>query len=189
MSFARALLPCLAVSILLHAACGAPPDKEIQQALGAIDAARAAGAEQYAHEELTAAEVAVDRAHEAVALGDLRLALNHALDGRERARNAARMAADGKAAARVEADHALTTLADALTDAQARLRVAESAGAPARVIETSRSVIMNGERSLQEARAAFDKDDYAAVVELDRTYTPILAAADKELFEAAPPRQ
>ena len=37
---------------------------------------------------------------------DYRLALNHALDSRERAQNAAKQAADGKAAARAEADRA-----------------------------------------------------------------------------------
>ena len=46
-----------------------------------LKAARAAGAEKYAREELTAADEAVEHAHEAVAAGDLRLALNHALGG------------------------------------------------------------------------------------------------------------
>ena len=71
-------------------ACGGePPDKEMQQAQGAIDAARAAGADQYAHEEFAAAQEALTHANEAVEQRDYRLALNHALDSRERAQNAA----------------------------------------------------------------------------------------------------
>ena len=57
----------------------------MQQAQGAIDAARAAGADQYAREEFTAAEDALKRSHEAVAQRDYRQALNTALDARERA--------------------------------------------------------------------------------------------------------
>ena len=41
-------------------ACGDPPDKEIQQAQAAIDAARAAGADRFAREEFAAAEDALD---------------------------------------------------------------------------------------------------------------------------------
>ena len=74
------------------AACGDPPDKEMQQAQGAIDAARAAGADQYARDEFTAAEDALKRAHEAVDQRDYRQALNNALDARERAQTAAKEA-------------------------------------------------------------------------------------------------
>src|SRR3954449_13445947 len=105
MSSMRRLLLSLAVlAAVAGAACGDPPDKEMQQAQGAIDAARAAGADQYAREEFTAAQEALKHANEAVADRDYRLALNYALDSRERAQNAAAMAADGKATARVDAD-------------------------------------------------------------------------------------
>src|ERR687887_2904186 len=92
---------------LTAAACGDPPEKEMQQAQGAIDAARAAGADDYANEELTAAQAALKRANDAVEQHDYRLALNNALDARERAQNAAKQAADGKAVARTEAEHTL----------------------------------------------------------------------------------
>ena len=75
-------------------ACGEPPDKEMHQAQGAIDAARAAGADTYAPDEFKAAVDALARAQDAVAQRDYRLALNNALDSRERAQNAARMGAD-----------------------------------------------------------------------------------------------
>ena len=64
----------------------------MQQAEGAIEAARAAGADQgHAREELAGGRREVlKRAGEAVTERDYRLALNHALDARERAQNAAR---------------------------------------------------------------------------------------------------
>src|SRR6476646_8902770 len=63
----------LAIASLV--ACGEPPDKEMHQAQGAIDAARAAGAETYAPAELKAAVDALTRAQDAVAQRDYRLAL------------------------------------------------------------------------------------------------------------------
>ena len=44
------------VTLLFVAGCADPPSKEMDQAQGAIDAARAAGADQYATTGLTAAE-------------------------------------------------------------------------------------------------------------------------------------
>src|SRR2546426_12660437 len=110
----------LALSILMAAtlatpACGEPPDKELHDAQGAIDTARAAGADQWAHDQLAAAEEALRRAQDAVAQRDYRLALNHAIDSRERAQTAARESADRKAAVRTDADRAL--VAGAAADA------------------------------------------------------------------------
>ena len=78
----------------------------MQQAQGAIDAARAAGADRYAREEFTAAEDALKRAHDAVAQRDYRLALNPRSTPRARAdrRQAGRRR---KAAARADAERAL----------------------------------------------------------------------------------
>jgi Domain of unknown function (DUF4398) len=69
----------------------------MDQAQGAIDAARAAGADRYATTEYAAATDALKNANEAVAVRDYRLALNYALESREQAQNAARGAADAKA--------------------------------------------------------------------------------------------
>src|SRR5215470_14405074 len=90
----RSVAVLAALAALTAAACGDPPDKEIQQAQGAIDAARAAGADVYAHDEFAAAEQALKNANDAVAQRDYRLALNHALDARDRAKTAATQAAD-----------------------------------------------------------------------------------------------
>src|SRR6185503_1475685 len=100
----RRLLSALAVCALMAGACGSPPDKELQQAQTAIDAARAAGADRFAAEEFTAAQSALARANDAVAQRDYRLALNNALDARERAQNAARDATGRVAAARKDAE-------------------------------------------------------------------------------------
>ena len=87
----RVLTQFLMAGLLLSlAACADPPDREMQLAEGAINAARAAGAETYAQEELTAAQEALKRAHEAVEIRDYRLALNHALDSGDSEGNARR---------------------------------------------------------------------------------------------------
>ncbi len=93
----RLTWPAVVVAALALASCGSPPDREMQQAEGAIEAARAAGADQYARDEFAAAQDLLKRAGEAIAQRDYRLALNYALDSREQAQNAARLAADGKA--------------------------------------------------------------------------------------------
>ena len=74
-------MPRLAVSCLFAcvaaaaAGCADPPSKELHQAQGAIDAARAAGADSYATDEFTAAVEALARAEAAVGQRDYRLAL------------------------------------------------------------------------------------------------------------------
>src|SRR5438132_311457 len=62
MSSTRRFFLSLAVlAAVAGAACGDPPDREMQQAQGAIDAPRAAGADQYARDAFTAAEAALKR--------------------------------------------------------------------------------------------------------------------------------
>ena len=128
-------MPRLAVSCLLAcvvaaaAGCADPPSKELHQAQGAIDAARAAGADSYATEEFTAAVDALARAEAAVGQRDYRLALSQALDSRERAQNAAKLAASQKAAVRSEAERLLAELTSAAAMASARL-AAETSRTP-----------------------------------------------------------
>jgi hypothetical protein len=165
--------------------CANPPDKEIQQAQSAIDAARAAGADRYATQEFAAAEDALKRAHAAVAERDYRLALNNALDSRERAELATKQAADGKAAARVEADRALTAAADALTAARASLKSAEASRAAAKSLSALRLTIADGDRRLQEARAAFGRGDFADALSAASAITKTLTAASGDQDGAA----
>ena|SRR5436190_20496744 len=175
-----------ALAALMGAACGDPPDKEIQQAQGAIDTARAAGADLYATTEYSAAQDALKRANEAVEQRDYRLALNNALDARERAQNAAKEAADRKTTARSEAERALLDAMTALNDAHTKLRAAETAHAPPKLLTTARHVITDGEDTVQKAREAFDNQDYLGVKTTVSGMTGRLKAAAGELEAAAP---
>jgi len=188
MSLRARVLSALCLALTLITGCGGePPDKEMQQAQGALDAAQAAGADKYAAEEFTAARLALTNAKEAVEQRDYRLALNHALDSRERAQNAARQAADGKAAARVGADRALTSAERAVLGAEARLKVAEDAKVPARLLAGPRGTIDTAKAAVQEARAALEKGDYLEVPARAQAATVSLGAALQEIEAASSP--
>jgi len=155
------LLVIITSSTALMTACSDdPPTKEIQQAQQAIDTAREAGAAQYSTQEFTAAEAALKRAQDAVTNRDYRQALNDALDARDRAQTSAKDAAERKAAAKTDADRALHDAALAVIDAHAKLRAAESARRPLRVLVPVRRSLAEAEMHVQEARTAFDKGDY-----------------------------
>ena len=191
----RALPAALALVTL--AACAAPPQKEMDQAEGAITAARAAGAAQYAAVEFKAAEDALRRSQDAVGQRDYRQALNQALDARERAQNAAREAADKKAVARGQAERALTEAELALATAQQRLgaAVAASPSSGRRSASAStgfkhlQAVTAASETALQEARSHLQAQRFDVAL---ATATPVIEriraatrAFDEE--QAAPP--
>jgi hypothetical protein len=148
---------------VITAACAEPPGKEMNQAQGAIDAARAAGADTFAADELKAAIDALARSEEAVKAGDYRLALNHALDSRERAQNAAKMAVNARANARGDAERAATEVATLLARANARLKDPAITRLPRGSLSGPRATIASATKALQEARAALARDDYGAV--------------------------
>jgi hypothetical protein len=150
--------------LLISTACSEPPHKEIERAQGAIDAARAAGAEQYAPEPFTAATTAMREAHEAVQQRDYRLALSRAIDENDRALEAARQAADGKARARSEAEAAVARLAATLGHLDERLKAAAALKLAARDTEPARRMRADADRALQEARAAIAEEDFRAAV-------------------------
>ena len=186
MSSLRRLLLSLAVlAAVAGAACGDPPDKEMQQAQGAIDAARAAGADQYARDEFTAAEDALKRSHEAVAQRDYRQALNTALDARERAQTATKESVDRKATARADATKALADAEAALHGSRAKLKAAEAARASARTVSSGRRAIDDSERAVQKARTAFENGDYLASIDTARSIPARLGAAMHDLDVAA----
>jgi hypothetical protein len=166
-SFRAALAVCTLGGVLF-AACAEPPLKEMNQAQGAIDAAKAAGAQEYAAEELRAATDAMRRAEEAVEQRDYRLALNSALDSRERAQTAARNAADGKARARGRAEGLVAEVTTALAAATDRLKNAEAARVPRTATASLAADIKAAQDALQEAGTALGREDYrkaAAVLE------------------------
>lgn len=132
----------------------------MDQAQGAIDAAQAAGADSYATTEYTAATEALENANAAVAARDHCLALNHALESREHARNAARGAADAKARVRVEVDHAATEITELVMQGRTQLAAAERARVPQPRIEQAAADLVGAAAHLQEADEALAAGDY-----------------------------
>jgi hypothetical protein len=155
------------ILLLVTAACSEPPHKELDRAQGALDAARAAGAEQYAAQEFTAATSALQQAHEAVVQRDYRLALTRALNASDRAQEAARGAADGKARARSQAEAAIATAAAAQHRLQA-LVTAQRRNLPRQVIDPAVRAQRAAELTLQKARASLSTGNFAEAKELVR---------------------
>jgi hypothetical protein len=153
-------LSVIALLLLLAAGCSEPPQKEIDQAQGAIDTARAAGADKYAADEYSAATSALQKAHDAVGQRDFRQALSYALDARERAQESARLAVDGKARARVAAEGRISDVAARIQQLEARLKAADAARVPARDTRDSRATLADARTALQKARTAFGASDY-----------------------------
>jgi hypothetical protein len=178
-------LSAIAFCALMAGACGTPPDKELQQAQAAIEAARAAGADRFAAEEFAAAQSALARANDAVAQRDYRLALNNALDARERAQNAARDATGRMTAARKDAESALTNAVAALADARTRLRAAETGRVPAATLADARSRIALAEKGVQEARTASSGGNYKAAIDSAVKTTATLRQISRDLQTAA----
>jgi hypothetical protein len=176
------------ITAILSASCAEPPSKEMNQAQGAIDAARAAGADRFAAAEFTAATAALKRSEEAVAAGDYRQALSHAIDSRERAQNAARLAVDGRADARGQAERAIAEVATLLSRAQSQLKDPDIARLPARALKAPRSTTAAAEQMLQEARTALKAEDYEAVATALNGTAGELQAALTAIDAAASPR-
>jgi hypothetical protein len=172
---------------LFIAACAEPPDKEMHQAQGAIDAARAAGAEEYAADELKLAVDGLVKYQEAVAARDHRLALAHALDSRERAQNAAKTAVDGRAKARGDAERELAEAVALVQRAEARLRDTEVSKLPRRTLAPIEKAIAATSVSLQEARAALKREEYGQVGKLSADVTQQIQATLTEIDGALKP--
>ena len=160
----RAGLACFLVAFLV-AGCTSPPNKEMDQAQGAIDAARAAGADRYAATEFAAANTALKNANEAAQQGDYRLALNHALDSREQATNAARVAADTRAKLRGDVERSLAEVTALVAQVRAWIAGPASARTP-RTRRTAQQVVTVANGELQKAGSAMQAEDYAAAQSL-----------------------
>jgi hypothetical protein len=156
------VLLCTIALLVPSAGCSEPPQKEIDRAQQAIDAARAAGAEQYAPETFAEATAALKQSHEAVDQRDYRLALSRAVDASDRAQEATKEAADNKAKARRDAEAAINAANAALKQLEARLKTAEAAHVPAREMAPARSTIQDATAVLQKARAALSAGDLVA---------------------------
>lgn len=158
-------LPALILAILLAAGCSEPPNKEMNRAQGALDAARAAGAEQYAAEAYSAATAALQQSREAVDQRDYRLALSRAIDAYERAQDAAKLAADGKARARAEAEVAVSTANAAVVALEGRIQAAEAARVPPSALAVPRRTAKEAVATLQKARESMSAGSYRETLE------------------------
>lgn len=167
------------------AGCGEPPRKEMDQAQGAIDAARAAGAAEYATAELDAAVAALARADEAAAQRDYRQALNQALDARERAQTAARDAANRKAEVRSVAERDAQALGSVLQAASSRVAALRERKTPPARLESALAAVAAAEQAMQEARAQLGAQQYTQAVETLRAPASRLQAAMADLDQAA----
>lgn len=152
----------LVTLLVVVSACAEPPSKEINQAQGALDAARAAGADRYADDEYRAAAAALKAANDAVAAGDYRLALNNALDSRERAQNAARQAAEGRARVRGEVERSMAEVASLLAQANGRVAAAGKTRVPRRTLREAQQLLAAVNDDVQKAGAAMKAEDYAS---------------------------
>lgn len=171
------------LSVLTLTSCSDPPAKERHQAEGALAAARAADAGVYASQELEAAERALQRYDDAVAQRDFRLALDSAIEARDRAFDAARRASDRKADARSQAERLLTELTTLTTAANARL-----SGNPSRISGSAadrlRAAVKDATGVMQEARALIDRQAYLDAIQV---LTPVVERLQVDLPPASTP--
>ena len=155
----RSALLCACV---LSTACATPPTREMDQAQGSIDAARAAGADRFATEQYAAAVKALQNAENAVTQRDYRAALNYALDSRDRAQRAAKEAATQQVVLRSAAERRLAEVTASVDQARQQLKAAESARVPRRSLADARTAIADAEASLQKAGTSIQESNYSA---------------------------
>lgn len=183
--FTPGALTLLVLGAVSLAACSAPPQKERDQAEGALTAARAADAATYAPTELEAAVSALKAYDAAVAKGDYRLALNNAIGARDSAYAAAKLAGDRKTAARSEAERLIVDLEGLVLMARSRL-----AGTPPPLslaaAARTRAAVKRAPGLLQEARSLMEKQDFKSVGTLLR---PVVQPLRKDLTPAGPGRR
>ena len=135
----------------------------------------------------TAAEEALKGAKAAVEQRDYRLALNDALDSRERAQNAAKQAADAKASERESADHAIADADVGARRPQPSVENRRSRACGPRVLTAARSVITDVTPRLQEARTAYGRADYPAATSTASAATEQINDAVDELQSVLAP--
>lgn len=153
-------LAAVVLSLACLTGCSTPPQKELDLAQGAVDAARAAGGEQYAPQEMSAATAALQQAHDAVSQRDFRLALTRALDAHDRALDAARAAAEGQVRARADTDAAITAARTAVQTLTRRLELPDVARLPKRNVDDTRTLLKTARADVQKAGAAVAAADY-----------------------------
>ena len=179
-----ALAAALVCACGFFAACATPPSREMDQAQGSIDAARAAGADRFATEQYEAAVKALKNAQDAVNQRDYRLALNYALDSRDRAQRAAKEAASQQVILRSASERRLSEVTASLDQARQRLKAADSARVPRRTLANARAAIAAADESLQKAGTSIQESYYKMSQELLADSAKHLGAAVAEIDTA-----
>ena len=124
----------------------------------------------------------------AVKARDYRLALNHALDANERAKEAAKQAATHKASVRSDAERQLLAASTALRGAQERVKTLSKGRLVARDVTRFRKQLATADQTLQKARAALGRDDYLGAQSLITTAANEIKGTTGRIDEAAKPR-
>lgn len=166
--------------LLVAAGCSEPPQKEIDQAQTALDLARAGGADKYATAWYNDAASALQKARVAVDQRDYRLALNYAIESRQRAHDAIRQAADGKARAQRAAEAIVIDISTRASTLQGRVKAAEAARAPAKDLRNAREAMTTAQTRLQEARTLIGAGNYEGAIE---TLTEVRGNLDAAIGE------
>jgi predicted S18 family serine protease len=173
--------------LLIAAGCSEPPQKEIDQAQSAIDAARAAGADKYATEEYSGATATLQKARDSVEQRDYRQALSYALDARQRALEASHLVPEARARAKTAAEAAFTVTSDQAARLEAAIRSAEAQKVPARELRAPRQTLGAARGSLQEARILLDRGNYAEAAAALPAVRGKLELATKAVTSIPPP--
>jgi predicted S18 family serine protease len=168
----------IACLLVLTAACSEPPQKEIDQAQAAVDAARSAAADRYAADEYNGAAETLQKARAAVDQRDYRQALSYAIDARQRAAEATKSAGEAKARLKTDDEGAFKAQADRVTHLETLLHEDEAAKASAQQVRAARQAVDAARASLQESRVLLDGGNYAdAAVALAGVRTKVDLAA------------
>jgi hypothetical protein len=174
----RLRLFALVSVVVMATACAEPPTKELSLAEGGIEAARAAGAAEFARDDLAAAEATLARAQADVTAGDYRAALGHALDANTKAQAAARAAADGRVKARLAADETLDRFAALVDRVEAALAADEAKRVPAATKRRVDAQVKAALEALAATRAAVDRGELAALEAIGAQTTALDAALE-----------
>ena len=171
--------------LLALAGCSEPPQKEIDEAKSAIDAARAAGADQYAAEEYAGAAATLEKARAAVDERDYRQALSYAIDARQRAIEASRMVPEVRARLNAAAETELKLTSDSVAHLDSALRAAGDAGVRGQDRRPAHDALVAAKRVLQEARTALDARKYVEANAMLRGVREKLDAEAKAIAQIA----
>jgi cytochrome c biogenesis protein ResB len=167
--------------LLALAGCSEPPQKEIDEAKSAIDAAQAAGAQQYATAEYAGAVATLEKARVSVTERDYRQALSYAIDARQRAIEASRLVPETRTRLKAEAETELKKASDSVAHLDSVLRAAGDAGVRAQELLPPHDALLAAKRVLQEARTALDAGKYAEANAMLRGVREKLDAEAKRL--------